>query len=123
VSDAESRILDAGVLDTLRDSVGGDDSFVAELVETYLGDAATQLAAIESALATGDAEALVRPAHTLKSASFTVGAMRLGGLSRELEMRGRSGRLDEGGDASVVRATWSETETALRAWLARDGSS
>jgi HPt (histidine-containing phosphotransfer) domain-containing protein len=123
VTEAGSPILDATVLDALRESVGGDDAFVADLVETYLGDAPIQLEAIRAALGAGDAEALVRPAHTLKSASFTVGAMRVGDLGRELEMRGRNGDVEPGTDGSAVSDTWTETEHALRSWLARDQTS
>ncbi len=120
MTDPSSPTLDAAVLAALRDSVGGDDAFIADLVETYLADGAGQLDAIEAAVAAGDAAALVRPAHTLKSASYTVGAMRLGDLARSLEQHGRSGgpRLD-GAPAGAVaaRAEWSAVEAALRSWL------
>lgn len=118
MTDGQAPILDEGVLAALGESVGGDESFVADLVQTYLGDGAEQLAAIEAAVGAEDAEALVRPAHTLKSASLTVGAMRLGEVSRGLEMRGREGRLDgAAADAATARETWAATEEALRHWL------
>ncbi|HEY3522741.1 MAG TPA: Hpt domain-containing protein, partial [Candidatus Limnocylindrales bacterium] len=105
------------------ESVGGDDSFIADLIETYLGDAATQIAAIRSAIEDGDAEALVRPAHTLKSASLTVGAIRLGELCRSIEQRARAGEaagLD--GEAAAVADEWRSADEALRGWLAERGS-
>jgi HPt (histidine-containing phosphotransfer) domain-containing protein len=111
-------ILDEAVLVALRESVGGDGPFVSDLVETYLSDGRDQLAAIEAAVGAGDAAALVRPAHTLKSASLTVGAMRLGELGRTLEQRGRGEQLD-GADALVAEARdeWTQVNEALRAWL------
>ncbi len=119
MSESVSPTLDEAVLSALRESVGGDDAFVVDLVETYLSDGAEQLDAIAAAVAAGDAGALVRPAHTLKSASYTVGAMRLGDLARSLEQRGRSGVLDGGvAEADAARAEWAAVDRALRSWSA-----
>jgi HPt (histidine-containing phosphotransfer) domain-containing protein len=118
MTEPSGPFLDPGVLDALRDSVGGDEAFVVDLVETYLSDAAAQLADVEAAIGSRDAAALVRPAHTLKSASFTVGAMRLGERSRTLEQRGRSGALEgSADDLHEALEDWQATESALRDWL------
>jgi HPt (histidine-containing phosphotransfer) domain-containing protein len=117
-------MVDEKVLDELRASVGGDDDFVRELIEAFLSDSDAQLDAIEAALKADDAEALVRPAHTLKSSSATVGAMELSAVARALEMAGRSGSLrDEGTRAAgaTVRGVGDTTMAALRAWLAGAG--
>jgi HPt (histidine-containing phosphotransfer) domain-containing protein len=123
VTEPNTPVLDPTVLAALRDSVGGDEAFVVDLIETYLGDAGTQVEAIEAAIESGDAESLVRPAHTLKSASLTVGAMRLGELARSVEQRARSGEaagMDR--EASAVRDEWQAANAALRDWLAQAGS-
>lgn len=122
MTDAQGPILDHAVLAALSDSVGGDDSFVADLVRTYLADGRDQLEAISAAVAARDAAALVRPAHTLKGASFTVGAMRLGETSRALEQRGRSGDL-EGSDGIVATASeeFEAASQALQTWLVEHG--
>lgn len=110
--------LDASVLDELLAAVEGDRAFVVDLIETYLADGAAHVAEIESALATADATALVRPAHTLKSSSATVGAAHLAATARRIELAGRSGALEElGDDAASLRATWDRAATALRAWI------
>ena len=63
----------------------------------------------------------MRPAHTLKSSSATVGAMDLSSLARTLEMAGRSGTL---GDAETraaaggLRDASDAAVTALRTWVA-----
>ena len=111
--------LDLAVLDGLRDSVEGDTAFVIELIEAFLADSATQLDAIEAAVAAGDADALVRPAHTLKSASATLGAMPLSAAARTLEMAGRAGDLEEEAArtaASSLRSDWQAAAAALNAW-------
>jgi HPt (histidine-containing phosphotransfer) domain-containing protein len=118
MSTDDTTTLDTSVLAALYDSVGGDDAFVADLVETYLSDSEVQLAAIDEAVRSADAEALVRPSHTLKSSSRTVGANRLGELSRQIEMIGRSGSTTGAGElAAEARTEWPDVEAALRAWL------
>jgi HPt (histidine-containing phosphotransfer) domain-containing protein len=120
MTETASPTLDATVLAALRDAVGGDDAFVADLVETYLADGAEQLGAIGMAVEADDATALVRPAHTLKSASYTVGAMRLGDLARSLEQHGRAGGPGLDGaraGAAAARVEWPLVEAALRSWL------
>jgi HPt (histidine-containing phosphotransfer) domain-containing protein len=117
--EADGPILDEGVLTELRESTGGDIGFVRELIETYLADTPVQLDAMTAAVEADNAEALVRPAHTLKSSSATVGAMRLSSVARELEMVGRTGSLE----ASVrerldsARAEWTTAQEAFAAWL------
>jgi HPt (histidine-containing phosphotransfer) domain-containing protein len=90
---------------------------VVELINAYLADGPAQVDAIEAAVAAGDAAALVRPAHTLKSSSTTVGAQRLAAASRELEMAGRSGSVDST-SAAALRADWKAAVAALEAWTA-----
>ena len=120
MSEPETPILDETVLTDLGASVNDDRSFVVELIEAFLADGEEHLAAINVAAADGDADALVRPAHTLKSSSATVGAMRLSAVARDLEMAGRSGSLDEATDERVarLRADWEASAGALRAWVA-----
>ena len=72
----------------LRESVGGDEAFVKELVGAYLAESPGYLDAIAAAAAGGDAPAMVRPAHTLKSSSAALGAMRLAAVSKRLEFAG-----------------------------------
>ena len=117
----DDSTLDAAVLEELSDSVGGDRAFVVELIDAYLTDSADQIGAIESAAAAGDAAAIVRPAHTLKSSSATLGARRLSAAARALEMAGRSGAFDDAAQetAQTLRAEWEVATAALRAWMGR----
>jgi two-component system sensor histidine kinase/response regulator len=118
VPDHEGPIVDASVLEELAASVGGDRTFVLQLVETYRGESAAHLQAVEEAVAAGDATALVRAAHTLKSSSATLGAERVSAQARALERAGRSGTLDEEARTVVrsLRRDWEATMVALRAW-------
>jgi two-component system, sensor histidine kinase and response regulator len=117
-------ILDESVLAELLATTGDDPAFVRELVQTYLGEAPGQLDGIAAAVGGSDAAALVRPAHTLKSSSATLGAARLSAVARRLEMAGRSGALDESAtaDLATVQDEWRAASDALTAWLAKDPS-
>ena len=117
----DADLLDEGILADLMASTGDDIGFVRELIQTYLTDTPMQFHGMSEAVDADDAAALVRPAHTLKSSSATVGAMRLSSLARELEMAGRSGSLD--GSARIgldaARAEWQAVAAALDAYLNR----
>jgi HPt (histidine-containing phosphotransfer) domain-containing protein len=112
-------LVDEAVLADLLASTGDDPAFVRELLETYLAETPDQLAAIRAAIEADDADALVRPAHTLKSSSATLGAMRLSALARELEMAGRSGSLatDAGELLQAAIDTWAATSQGLEVWF------
>lgn len=112
----QAPILDDAVIAELRESTGDDEEFIRELVDAYIGEATGYLDAMTAAAAAGDPEAMVRPAHTLKSASATMGAMRLAAICRGLEEAGRDGRTDAPtGDAQAAQAVWTETLEALTA--------
>jgi len=112
---SELPIIDQAVLDELRDSVGGDQAFVADLASTYLSEGDGHIQQVEDALARGDIAAMVRPAHTLKSSSAALGAARLSAISKEIEHAARDEQTD-GLDTAVAdaRAAWNETVAAMR---------
>jgi CheY-like chemotaxis protein/HPt (histidine-containing phosphotransfer) domain-containing protein len=87
--------IDASILDALRELGDGSTDILGELVDVYLEDTPMLLTQLHTALETSDAELLQRTAHTLKSSSASLGALRLSDLSRELEALGRSGALGE----------------------------
>ena len=92
-SDAPGAGLDADALEQLRE-IGGDD-FVGEVIDTFLVDAPNLLATLRRSVEQGDAVALRRAAHTLKSNGATLGAGDFSELCRELEERARSGELTD----------------------------
>jgi HPt (histidine-containing phosphotransfer) domain-containing protein len=112
-------IVDEAVLTELLASTGDDPTFLRELLDTYLAETPEQLDAITAAVAADDAALLVRPAHTLKSSSATLGAMGLSALARELEIVGRSGSLppDVSEMLQSVSELWPSTVEELTAWF------
>jgi HPt (histidine-containing phosphotransfer) domain-containing protein len=66
---------------------------MAELIEELAVDGQAQLAAMRDAVAAGDAAALARAAHTLKSTAASFGATALTERCRALEAAAREGTL------------------------------
>ena len=96
-------VLDPAAIDGMREMVGGDDEFLADLIDTFLKDAPQMLSDMRQALETGDTEMLRRVAHSLKSNSDSFGATALGELCRGLERMGKANAL-AGADKLVARA-------------------
>jgi len=82
----QEAVIDRSTFAELQDSAGVE--FVAELVGTFLEEAPGMLAELRVARATADAERFRRGAHSLKSNSLTFGALALGAMARELELKG-----------------------------------
>jgi HPt (histidine-containing phosphotransfer) domain-containing protein len=80
--------------------MGGDDAFVAELIDQFVTDSPALLAAARKGLEARNAEEVRRAAHTLKSNAATFGANELADRSRSLETAAKVGELDSG-EASI----------------------
>ena len=81
------------MLGELRESVGDDPEFLAELVDDFLADAPAQLESLREAATSGDAAGARRAAHTLKGNSRTFGAGELASLCQEAETAAGEGDL------------------------------
>jgi HPt (histidine-containing phosphotransfer) domain-containing protein len=111
---SDGPAIDAAVFANLIEMTGGDHAFVDDLVDTYLDDGQTQISALTDAAASGDQPDLVRPAHSLKSSSVNIGALRVGQLSRDLEERARSGVIDDAVDrVAAIAAAFDEARRDL----------
>ncbi|MEZ4560024.1 MAG: Hpt domain-containing protein [Caldilineaceae bacterium] len=86
--------MDLTALKRLMQLVGGNQTVLNELIDTFLSDAPASLAAMHQALRDQDAASFRRAAHTLKSNSNDFGAHELADLCRELEAKGRNDDLD-----------------------------
>jgi HPt (histidine-containing phosphotransfer) domain-containing protein len=101
-----AEVLDHGALANLLAMVGDDAAFVDQLADAFIADAPLQVAELRTALEAAEAEALVRPAHTLKSTSQSLGGEQVAQLARAIEQQGR------GGSTDGVEALLAELETA-----------
>jgi CheY-like chemotaxis protein len=100
--------LDMAAVDRLADSLGsGGEAMVRELMHDYLKDAQRLLTDLHDAVSNGDFVGARRAAHTLKSTSNQMGALRLGGIMKEIE-------IDAGNnDLGRASALSSEAESEL----------
>jgi HPt (histidine-containing phosphotransfer) domain-containing protein len=107
--------VDPVVFARLREITGDDPDFLAELVDTYLADGEAQVRALREAPA-GDPAALVRPAHSLKSSSASIGAMALAERCRTLEADARAGQVDDvDGTVTAIAEEFAAVATELAA--------
>lgn len=110
-------VLDATMLETLRESAGGDAEFLNELLDTFLGEATQLLTEAQQALARGEAAALRRAAHSLKSSSASFGALAFSELCATLEGLAKNGQLAEAAELlTQAQAEYAQTQIALEAW-------
>lgn len=93
--EALGSALDRSILDKLRElQDDGDPDIIAEVGGLFLEHSPQKVESIMQAVESRDANGLKTAAHSLKSSSAIVGAMRLSEMSRELEMMGQSQALD-----------------------------
>jgi HPt (histidine-containing phosphotransfer) domain-containing protein len=86
--------LDRRALNNLLEVVGGEFSYLVEVIDSFLEDAPKLLAELQAAVANGDTGETRRIAHSLKSNGADFGAQELSKLCAQLEERARSGSLD-----------------------------
>ena len=103
--DPESRVTDRGpvtripvfdpsALEALRAATPACSGLVERVAQAWLRDAPARITQAREAAVAGRAEDAHRAVHSLKSASATVGAMRLAASCREAEQAYKTGALD-----------------------------
>ncbi len=93
-ADAKSVVLDGTVLEQIRVMErNGAPQLLSRLIQIYLRDAIQLIEEARQAIGTGNAEALRVAAHTLKSSSANLGALRVRDACRELELQARAQQL------------------------------
>jgi HPt (histidine-containing phosphotransfer) domain-containing protein len=107
LAEGSNEVLNRSVLASLRElQEEGEPDILAEVGGLFIEHAPRKIAAIKKAASEGNAKALEVAAHSLKSSSSYVGALKLSAFSKELEFMGRSGALE----GSVEKAALIETE-------------
>ncbi len=108
-SDADLSCLDLTTIERLQKT---SPNLLARLVETYCNYAVPAVDALQAAVRVADAEAACTSAHSLKSSSANVGALKLSELCRSLEADIKAGG---GWDDDVI----AKAATAISEELAR----
>ncbi len=104
--------IDVNTFNNLKESTGAD--FISELVDAFLDDAPTLIAQMRSSLASKDAEAFRRAAHSMKSNAATFGAMELSALAKELESLARENNLEVGTRVDAIESEFQLAQTELK---------
>ncbi len=100
---SDKAILDPARLEQIRAlSREGVPSVLGRVVKFFFDSAPEQIAAIRAAAQTADGSRLREVAHSLKSASATLGASDFSELCRQLETMGREGRFDGAIEAAAA---------------------
>lgn len=73
----------------------GQPDILAQLIDTYISNSRSLIEALRQAITAGEAEAVRRTAHSLKSSSANLGAHRLADICLRLESMGREKNLRE----------------------------
>ncbi|HVU01684.1 MAG TPA: response regulator [Polyangiaceae bacterium] len=106
-------VLDLAVVEQLRELASpARPTFFVDLVEKFSADARGTVGRLEDAIRRGDARAVRELAHFLKGGSRSLGAARVGALSEELELLGKTGH------TAGARELLSRIEPELAAALA-----
>jgi PAS domain S-box-containing protein len=111
-----TRTLDHSTLDRLR-GLYPDGTAVGELIEIYLHDSPGRLAALATAAAARDPEAVRSAAHAWRGACGVTGAHRLVALLDDIETLARIGAIPDEQQLAEVRGAFEEARAALAAQL------
>jgi len=111
----EHPSIDLAMLNRLRAmNRDGEPDLAAEVFGLFLEDAPRHLEAMRQASTRGDADALRRAAHDLKSSAANLGAMTLSTLCKDLEEMGRAGTTEGAQEKmSTVEAEYERARSAL----------
>jgi HPt (histidine-containing phosphotransfer) domain-containing protein len=105
--------INLNTFNTLKETTGED--FIAELIDAFLSEAPGLITQMQSALASQDADAFRRAAHSMKSNAATFGAMELSTLAKELEGFGREKNLEIGNRLEVLKTVFQQVAEQLEA--------
>lgn len=115
IQDDKLAVLDMKALRTIREMEhGGAPGLVERLIDLYQRDAAILLQQMQDVASRGEYEKLRIVAHTLKSSSANIGAVRVQHLCKELEMMARVGPVP---DAMVYAAAIEQEFARVQAAL------
>jgi signal transduction histidine kinase/CheY-like chemotaxis protein len=95
-SAANKVTLDHSAIEAVRQlDPDGNDRLLSRLIALYRDDSSQLLADIDNGMKVGDADAVARAAHTLKSSSANLGATNVAAIARKIESSARNGDIAE----------------------------
>jgi signal transduction histidine kinase/DNA-binding response OmpR family regulator len=114
IEDGSSDPVNPRALDAIRHLPGPNGAaLVDKVIRAFFADAPARIDQMRQAASAGDAEALRKAAHAMKSSSANVGAEGLAALCKQIETIGRGGSAD--GALSPIAAAEAELARVVRA--------
>jgi PAS domain S-box-containing protein len=111
---AADTVLDASALERLRElDPNGENQLLARVIKAFESSGARLLPQLQEARRAGDHAGVRHVAHTLKSSSASIGALKLSQLCADIENKIRTNQLENLGDR--VDAMCAEAEIVLQA--------
>jgi HPt (histidine-containing phosphotransfer) domain-containing protein len=88
-------VIDQKAIDSIRAlQEEGKEDLVNKVITIFLNDSPERLKELRKAVHSGDASAINRIAHTLKSSCTNLGALKLSSLFKEMEAMGRANAIE-----------------------------
>lgn len=113
-ANAEQHI-DIGALQDLKEIMEGE---FETLINTFIQDSSSKLDELEAAIATADADALRKVAHSLKGSSSNICAGPMSELAKQLEFLGKEGSVSGAQTILVhLRTEFATVQTLLKSHL------
>lgn len=92
-TDSDTQVATPFDCERALENVGGSDEMLTEMIDLFATEGPKQLADIETAYKTGDSEAVMRTAHTLKGSVALFAADPATDTAKRIESMARDGRL------------------------------
>lgn len=109
-------VLDPEAIAALRDLSAGDDSFLREIIQTYLEDTPKRIEEVRLAIGSSDTTGFIRATHTIKGSSSNLGTERLRRTAERFEHGARKNGLIEMEQAAAeLEAEFAAARDALLA--------
>jgi histidine phosphotransfer protein HptB len=89
-------------LKEFAENLGIEQDECFELIELFLETSTTDLSKVETAIASGDREATVDAAHSIKGAAANLGLMEIYEAAKQMEIDARQDRLSRVAEATGV---------------------
>jgi two-component system sensor histidine kinase/response regulator len=109
----ESDVIDQGKIAGLQLLGRANPTFMSDITGLFKEDSLMRLHELRGAVAKGDADALMRAAHALKSSSGNIGATRMYSMAAMLEANAKKGEVDTA--AAIVEQLAEELDRAMEA--------
>jgi HPt (histidine-containing phosphotransfer) domain-containing protein len=113
----EAPLMDLGRLEEFREFDDGELTMTKEVIGLFLADTPPRLAAMDDAIARGDAAALSKTAHALKGGASNIGAKAIQQHADGLEAAAKEAMpADARLRVDKLRELWEQTRTVLESW-------